>query len=79
MDVVVGGLQVALARWLVEVLLEPAADDIIVGKLEFDGCTIFVAELAEDTGVLQDSPGLVMTAIELADTRKPIIFVFTMN
>ena len=78
MDVVVGGLQVALARWLVEVL-EPAADDIIVGKLELDGCTVFVAELAEDTGVLQESPGLVMTAIEFADTRKPIIFVFTMN
>ena len=78
MEVVVGGLQVPLARWLVEVL-EPAADDIIMGKLELDGCTVFIAELAEGTGVLQESPGLVMTAIELADTRKPIILVFTMN
>ena len=81
MDVVVGGLQdispgvqVALARWLVAGV---EADDILMGKLEPDGCTIFIAILA---GVLQDSPGLlVTTAIELADTRKPSIFVFTMN
>ena len=78
MEVVVGGLQVALAKWLVEVL-EPAADDIIMGKLELDGCTVFIAELAEGTGALQESPGLVITEIELADTRKPIILVFTMN
>ena len=77
MEVVVGGLQVALAKWLVEVV-EAAADDIPMGKLELDGCTILIAELA-GVGVLQDSPGLVITEIELPDTRKPSIFVFTMN
>ena len=51
--------------------------DILIGKLELDGRTIFMDVLA---GVLHDSPGLlVTTAIELADTRKPSIFVFTMN
>ena len=63
-----------VASWLVAGV---EAADILMGKLELDGCTIFIAILA---GVLQDSPGLlVTTAIELADTRKPSIFVFTMN
>ena len=74
MEDVAGGLQVVLARWVVTVMED---GDILIGNLELGGCTIFIDTLA---GVLQDSPGLlVTTAIELVDTRKPSIFVFTMN